>query len=424
LEPSSHYMSTRSSPPSKRRVVITGIGVVAPGGMGKEAFWRSTSRGISSIKPIERFSTEELPVQVAGEITNFVSEGIIERKLTKRTDRVTQYSLVATHEAITDARLNLEDENTRRVGAVIANTMGGAEFALNEITTSYRSGPRTMSAYSAIAWLPVANIGQTSIRYGIQGYCKTPLNDLVGGLDALGMAASAIQRGVADVIIAGGCEAPLQPMILHVLTRNGHLARGADPAIYHPFDRRAAGLVMAEGAGICILEAYEHAQKRGAPIYGELVGYGQTNDAHALAPAPCDGKQYARAIQSALAEEQIAPEEVGYFSADGRALPDADQGEADALRRVFGERLAELPVSVPRTTIGHSYAAAGALDAIAALLALQHGCIPPTINCEELDPRYGLDMVRGEGRPFSRPVVLLGGRSIGGANVAVVIRKL
>lgn len=408
----------------QRRVVITGIGAVAPNGIGKEAYWKATCKGVSGIKPVQRFSTADLPVQVAGEITDFSLDGVIDRKLAKRTDRVTHFALVAIHEALADAKLVLQEENPRRVGAVIASTLGGVEYVLSEFAAMLRDGPRAMSAYTAIAWLQVANVGQTSIRYGIQGYSKAPVNDLAGGLDALGMAAGAIRRGAAEIIITGGSEAMIHPFTFLVLARKGHIMAGADPNAYRPFDCRAAGLVMAEGAGICILEEYEHARRRGAPIYGEIVGYGQTNDAHALASAPSDGKYYARALKQALREGNIRPDEVGYVSADGRALPGADQGEAEALRLTFGERLAALPVSIPRTATGHSYAAAGALDAITALLALQHGCIPPTLNCEELDPRYGLDVVRGEGRPFSRPVVLLGGRSTGGANVAVAIRKI
>jgi 3-oxoacyl-(acyl-carrier-protein) synthase len=408
----------------QRRVVITGLGVVAPNGIGQEAFWNATHNGSSGIKPIQRFSTADIPVRVAGEITDFSLDGVIDRKLAKRTDRVTHFALAAIQEAITDAKLVLQDENPRRVGAVIASTLGGVEYVLNEFAAMALGGPRAMSAYTAIAWLQVANVGQASIRYGIQGYAKTPVNDLAGGLDALGMAAGAIRRGAAEVLITGGCEAMLHPFILLVLARNRHLLTGADPNAYRPFDRRAAGLVIGEGAGICILEEYEHALRRGARMYGEIVGYGQTNDAHALAPAPSDGRQYARALKLALQEGSITPEQVGYFSADGRALLEADQGEAEALRLTFGESLAHVPVSIPRTATGHSYAAAGALDAIAALLALQHGCIPPTINCEALDLRYGLDIVRGEGQPFARPVVLLGGRSTGSANVALALRKI
>ena len=409
---------------SERRVVITGIGVVASNGIGREAFWNATSKGISGIRPIQRFAAIDLPVQVAGEVINFVVEDVLDRKLVKRTDRMTHLSLAAIQEAMTDAGLLLEQENPQRVGAVIANTMGGVDYAINEIAALHTRGPRAMSAYTAIAWLQVANVGQTSIRYGIQGYCKTPVNDTVGGLDALGMAASAIRRGAAEVIITGGCEALLHPLALVILTRQGYCAPGADPKGYRPFDRRAAGLILAEGAGMCILEDYEHARQRGACIYGEVIGYGQTNDAHGFAAPSANGRQYARAMMLALREGNIVPAEIGYVSLDGRAVPSSDQGEVEALRLTFGDALDHLPVTVPRTMIGHSYGAAGALDAITALLALQHGLIPPTINCEELDPRYAIDLVRDEARPFSEPVVLLGGRGVGGANVVIALKKL
>ncbi len=408
---------------SERRVVITGLGVVAPNGLGKEAFWNAVRMGISGIKPVQRFSTTDLPIRVAGEISHFVVDPVIDRKLVNRTDRVTHFALAAIQEALSDAKLVLAQENPQRVGAVIACTMGGVEYVFHEIAALYSRGPRAMSAYTAIAWLQVANVGQASIRYGLQGYCKTPVNDLAGGLDALGMAAGAIRRGAAEVIIAGGCEALLHPFIFLVLAHQGYCATGADPQAYRPFDRRAAGFILAEGAGMCILEEYEHARRRGAHIYGELIGYGQTNDAHGLVPPSSDGTQYARAMNLAMREGNITAKDVGYFSLDGRAIPSADQGEAEALRLTFGEDLDQLPVSVPRTMIGQSYAAAGALDAIVALLALQHGLIPPTINCAEVDPRYGLHLVRDQARPFSSPVVLLGGRSTGGANVVVAIRK-
>lgn len=406
-----------------RRAVITGLGVVAPNGLGKEAFWHATSRGVSGIKPLRRFSTDELPIQVGGEVDQFVAYEVIDRKLANRTDRVTHFALAAMQEALTDAGLVLEQENPQRIGAVIACTMGGVEFVLREIASAFTRGPRAMSAYTAIAWLQVANVGQASIRYGIQGYCKTPVNDAVGGLDALAVAAGAVRRGAADVLITGGCEVLLHPFILLTLARKGFCAAGADVRAYRPFDRRAAGLVLAEGAGICIVEEYEHARRRGASIYGEIVGYGQTNDAHGLDSPSASGAQYARAMQQAMREGKVTPGDIGYVSLDGRAVPASDAGEAEALRLTFGAALETLPASVPRTMIGHSYAAAGALDAITALLALQHGLIPPTINCDEPDPRYGLALVRDEARPCAQPVVLLGGRGVGGANVVVALRK-
>jgi len=407
-----------------RRVVITGLGVVAPNGIGKETFWQALNKGIPGVKPVQRFSTVDFPVQVAGEICDFNVEHYIDRKLANRTDRVTHFVLAAVQEALQDAQLALEQEDPKCVGAVIANTTGGVEYVLEQVEALHVRGPRFMSAYSAIAWLQVANVGQTSVRYGLQGYSKTPVNDIVGGLDALGIAYNAIRRGTADVLITGGCESLVQPFLLLILGHSGQCVTGDDPNAYRPFDQRAAGFIPSEGAGICIVEEYEHARRRGAPIYGEIVGYGQTNDALGFGIPAQTGKQYARAMGLALQEAQTQPGDIGYFSLDGRALPLADQSEVDALQRTFGSDLKHLPVSVPRTMYGHSFAAAGALDAITALLAFHYDMIPPTINCEQLIPHYDLNLVRNEARTLSRSTALIGGRGLGGANVVVAIRKV
>lgn len=408
---------------AKRRVVVTGLGVVAPNGIGQKAFWDATLHGHSGISELP--SQHDLPIAVAGVVNNFVAETAMDRKTIQRTDRMTHFTFAAMQEALYDARLSLEQENLQRVGAVIANTFGGSEYILKQLYTLYTRGPRFVSAYSAIAWLQVANVGQAAIRYGIKGYCKTPVNDTVGSLDALTMAYSAIRRGVADIIFTGGSEALLQPFTLFVLAQQGQCYTGNDTRGYRPFDTRAAGFVVAEGAGICILEEYEHARQRGATIYGEIVGYSQTNDANGFQAPSADGTYYARALCAAMQEGSIPPSDIGYISLDGRALPQSDRGEADALQQAFASYLPHIPVSVPRTMLGHSYAAAGAIDTITAFLALKHGLIPPTINCEELHPTYNLNMVREEVQPLhTARSVLIAGRGIGGANVALAIKKI
>jgi 3-oxoacyl-(acyl-carrier-protein) synthase len=418
---------------SQRRVVITGLGVVAPIGIGKEAFWQATSSGHSGITPFSPDTSSPFgaAIRVVGIIHQFAAEQFLERKLLQRTDRMTHLALSALREAIDDAGLLLEQENPQRVGAVIANTIGGCNFGIRQLQALYTRGPRAMSAYTAIAWLQVANVGQAAIRYNIQGYCKTPVNDAVGGLDALAMACGAIRRGAADVIFAGGSEAFLHPVVLQIMALQGQCYSGDDPHGYRPFDRRAAGLILAEGAGICVMEEYEHALARGATIYAELVGYGQTNDANGFVAPSSDGTHYARAFHQALQDGQLTPADVAYVQLDGRAIPSSDQGEAHALHLIFGEDTAHLPVSVPRTMLGHSYAAAGALDTITAVLALHHGLLPPTINCEELNPCYGLDLVRDEARPLCSAlngqepqVALVSGRGIGGANVVLALKEV
>lgn len=406
----------------ERRVVVTGMGVVAPNSIGKEAFWRACLDGVSGIKPLRRFPTEDLPIRFAGEVAEFQAEAYLERKFVQRTDRVTHFSSVAVAEALRDARLDLSREDPRRAGAVIANTLGGLAFVLEQIEALYTRGPRAMSAHTAIAWLQVANVGQVSLRHGLRGYSKTPVSDTVGGLEAMVLAAGAIRRGVADIMLSGGSEALLHPFFLLIFGHSGLSAPGDDPHAYRPFDRRAGGLILAEGAGICVLEEYEHARRRHAPIYGEILGVGQTSDACTPLPPSSDGTHYARAMRLALEDARLQPADIDYFHLDGRAIPEADCAEAAALHEVFGERAATLPVSVPRTLIGHSYAAAGALDTISALLTLRDRQIAPTLNCEQLAPHYRLNLARDRARPLRGSIALIGGRGLSGSNIVLAVR--
>ena len=411
------------SAPDARRVVVTGTGVVASNGIGRETFWQACLRGVSGIKPLRRFPVDDLPIQVAGEIADFQAADYLERKFVQRTDRVTHFASVAVAEALRDAQLDLAHEDPRRVGTVIANTLGGVEFVVEQIEALYTQGPRAMSAYTAIAWLQVANVGQISLRHGLQGYSKTPVSDTAGGLEAMCMAASAIRRGTADVMLSGGSEALLHPFFLLVFGHSGLSAPGHDPHAYRPFDQRASGLILAEGAGICVLEEYEHARQRHAPIYGEILGSGSTHDARSpLLPAP-DGTYYARAMRLALQDAQLQPADIDYVNLDGRASLHADLAESAALHEVFGERAAMLPVSVPRSMLGHSYAAAGALDTITTLLALREQQLPPTLNCEQPDPRHRLNLVRDQARPFVGQHALIGGRGLSGSNIALAVGK-
>src|SRR6266487_5146535 len=215
----------------KRRIVITGLGVVAPNGIGREAFWQATSRGVSGIKLLQDNTGT---TWAAGSIPDFIAEEHIERKLVNRTDRMTHFTFAAMQEAIADARLVMEQEKPQRIGAVIANAMGGVDFVLKQLQALYTKGPRFVSAYTAIAWLSVANVGQAAIRYNIQGYCKTTVNDAVSGLDAMGLATSALRRGTADIILTGGCEAFLHPLILQALSYQGQCVTTSDLNAYRP----------------------------------------------------------------------------------------------------------------------------------------------------------------------------------------------
>lgn len=407
---------------SNRRVVVTGMGVVAPNGFGREAFWQSSVNGVCGIRPIQRFPVEDLPIQVAGEVADFQAEQHLERKFIQRTDRVTHFACVAVEEARQDARLDLTLEDPRRVGVVIANTFGGVDYVIKQIAAFYTHGPRAMSAYTAIAWLQIANSGQISLRYGLSGHSKAPVSDTAGGLEALTIAANSIRRGASDVVFAGGSEALLHPLFLQVFGHSGLSAPGNDPHSYRPFDQRAGGMLLAEGAGICVLEEYEHARQRHAPIYGEILGSGQTNDARSPLVPSSDGTYYARAINLALQDAHLQPTEIDYFNLDGRAEPLADLAEAGALWEVFGKHTANLPVSAPRSMSGHSYAAAGPLDAITTLLALREQQIPPTLNCERPDPSHRLNLVRERAQPFSGSTALIGARGLCGSNIVLALR--
>jgi 3-oxoacyl-(acyl-carrier-protein) synthase len=406
--------------------------VVAPNGIGTQNFWEATVQGISGITPLAQTTYFQetgypLPLQVAGSIRHFQAEEYLEKKLINRTDRMTHFALAAMQEALNDAHLSLEHLPPERMGAVVANSFGGVNFIIKQLQALYTRGPRSISAYTAIAWLHTANVGQAAIRYSLQGYCKVPVNDMVGGLNALGMGYQAIRRGTADLLFAGGCEAALQPLIFLVLREQGQYYTGDDPSGYRPFDQRAAGMVVAEGGGICILEEYEHARARGATIYGEIVGYGQSNDARGIHGPATSGRQYARAIQQAMAEGNLHVEDLAYLHLDGHAAAGADEGELAALQQVFGEDSARIPASVPRTMLGHSYGAAGAIDAITALLALKHNLVPPTIHCDRPDPRYPLRLIHNEPYPFEAErgqAVLVGGRSMSGANAVIALRKV
>ncbi len=427
------YLRHAFAPPQRmmgmpRRVVVTGVGMITPSGTGKTDFWHSMQQGHSSIGPIKRGYYPTLTPQCAGEISAFNVEDYIDRKLAHRTDRMTHFALAAVQQALLDANIQPEHEDPARIGAVIANTLGGMEYATRQIETLYQRGPRYMSAYTAIAWLHVANVGQSSIRYNLRGYGKTPVNDLCGGLDALGMSYEAIRRGTADVLLAGGSEAPLQLHSWHPLGAAFSLGTTLAPCAYRPFDMRAEGPLLAEGAGICIMEDYEHARQRDAHIYGEVVGYAQAHHPQNLSgQSTPDVDTYIRALHLLLDQASLTPEDIACVYLDGRALFDWDAAETNALRQVFGPSFDTLQCSVPRSQFGHSLAAAGTLDAICAFLSLQQHTTLPTLGCEEPDPlSCPPALVRGhaQAQDQQKRAALICTRSLAGSHSFLAVKKL
>ncbi|HEX5502207.1 MAG TPA: beta-ketoacyl-[acyl-carrier-protein] synthase family protein [Thermomicrobiales bacterium] len=410
----------------ERRVVITGLGVVAPTGIGKDAFWAAAREGRSGTGRPTRSDRPDLPVKVVGEVKDFEPTAYMPKKLVVRSDRNTHFAFAACAEALADAGIDPAQEDRARVGLVLASNYGGLGYSLEGLARLHQKGPSFVSAYLAIAFIPSAPVGQLSIFYGIGGYSKTLLNDAAGGADAIGAAYRAVRRGDADVIIAGGFEALLIEEAFALLALVPGACRDApDPAAaFRPFNAERPGIVFGEGGAILILEELSRARARGAPIYGEVAGYGQTTDAVDLHHFAADGAQYARAFSLALSMGDLTPDDVGYVNADGRGTAAGDRAEARALRRVFGERLARTPVSAPKSMTGNALAGAGAIDAAYAALALRHGLIPPTINVSCQDPECDLRLVTDKPEAAALDVALLGARGAGGVNAALAFKRV
>jgi 3-oxoacyl-(acyl-carrier-protein) synthase len=412
--------------PADRRVAITGIGVVTPIGTGKDAFWTAAMAGASGVGPPTLAAHPDLPVQVVGEVDGFDAEQWMPRKLVVRTDRNTHFAFAACTEALADASLDLEQEDRTRIGMVLAADYGGLGYVLDNLVRLHQRGPSFVSAYMAIAWLPSAPVGQLSILHNTTGYSKTVVNDASGGTCALGAAYRAVRRGDSDVVIAGGFEIPLVEGALASLSTWELICRSsADPSrAFRPFNSEREGVVIAEGGGLLVLEELERAQARGARIYAEVAGFAQTTDAVSLKHFAEDGVQYARAMRLALEVGGLGPDDVDYVNADGHGTALGDRAEARALRGLLGDRAGSVPVSAPKSMTGNALAGAGPIDASFALLAMQHGAIPPTINLDEQDPECDVNLVANQPAEATIDVALVASRGAAGANAALVLKRV
>ncbi len=409
-----------------RRVVLTGFGVVAPIGIGKDAFWAAAQAGQSGVGRPTLIENPDLPVQVVGEVKGFDPLVAMTKKLVVRTDRNTQFAFVACKEALEDAALDLEIEDKARVGIVLGSNYGGLSYYLDNLVRLHQKGPSFVSAYMAIAWIPSAPVGQLSIFYGTTGYSKTIINDATSGTDAIGVAYRAIRHDEADVILCGGFEAAIAEAAIAGLATFPDVCRdAADPATaFRPFNAERNGVVIGEGGAIFVLEELERAQARGAQIYAEVVGFAQTSDAYDLHHFEPSGEQYARAMRLALGVGGLTAEDVSYINADGRATPEGDRTEALAIRTLLGARAATVPVSAPKSMIGNSLAGAGAVDVAFAALALRDNIIPPTINVARQDPECDIQLVTTARHDTPVDVALIVSRGTGGSNSALVLRRM
>ncbi|AOC90563.1 beta-ketoacyl-ACP synthase II [Bacillus sp. L381] len=409
---------------SKKRVVVTGLGALSPLGNDAETSWKNAIGGVSGIGPITRVESDEYPAKVAAELKDFNVENYMDKKEARKMDRFTQYAVVAAKMAVEDAGLNITEEIAPRVGVWVGSGIGGLETLESQFEIFLTKGPRRVSPFFVPMMIPDMATGQISIALGAKGVNSCTVTACATGTNSIGDAFKVIQRGDADAMISGGTEAPLTRMSFAGFSANKALSTNPDPkTASRPFDKNRDGFVMGEGAGIVVLEELEHALARGAKIYGEIVGYGSTGDAyHITAPAQ-DGEGGARAMQEAIKDAGIKPEEIDYINAHGTSTYYNDKYETKAIKTVFGDHAYKLAVSSTKSMTGHLLGAAGGIEAIFSVMAIKDGIIPPTINIETPDEECDLDYVPDKAREQDVNIVLSNSLGFGGHNATLIFKK-
>lgn len=408
----------------KRRVVVTGLGAVTPVGNDVATMWQNIINGNSGIDFISKVDREQFPVFAAGEVKDFDPSAYIEKRDVKRMDLFTQYAVVAAKMAVEDAKLTIDDEIAERVGVWIGSGIGGMQEYEKQHLRFIKSGYRRVSPYFVPMLIPDMAAGQVSIQLGAKGINSCTVTACASGANSIGDAFKAVQRGDVDYIITGGTEAPITNLAFAGFSAMRALSQNEDPAkASRPFDKNRDGFVMGEGAGILVLETLESAQKRGAHIYAEIVGYGASGDAHHItAPAP-DGEGAARAMKQALEDANITNNDVDYINAHGTSTELNDKYETAAIKKVFGDYAYHLAVSSTKSMTGHLLGAAGGVEAIISVKAIDEGIIPPTINYETPDEACDLDYVPNESRQQDVQVVMSNSFGFGGHNATLVFKK-
>lgn len=411
----------------RRRVVITGVGAVTPIGIAADGLWSGLEARRSAVRTLTRFDPSPFRSKIAAEIPDFRPQDFLDAKRTKRLDRFSQLAVTSARLALRDAELDPATEDRDRIGAMMGSALGGVAFAESQVGHFLREGPRGLDASLALAVFPGAASCNIAIEFGVTGPNATNAMSCASGTIAVGEAFRAVREGLADVMLAGGAEAPLAPLTFAAFSNIRAMStRNDDPATAsRPFDAERDGFVMGEGAAVLVLEERGRAVARGAPIYGEIVGYGLTNDAyHMTAPRP-DGGQAARAMRLALADGDVTTAEVGYVNAHGSSTPLNDSTETLAIKKVFGDHAYRLAVSGTKGYYGHALGASGAIEAAICALSLARGWLPPTINLSRPDPACDLDCLPGsEGGRTARPdAVLTNSFGFGGINATLVLRR-
>jgi len=405
------------------RVVVTGLGAVAPNGIGVEPFWDNLVHGVSGIDTITRFDVSAHDAKIAGEVKGFDPLLWMEKKEVRKMDLFIQYAVAAAHMAFDDAGLKVTDDNRERMGVFVGTGMGGIPALEESHRTLLERGPGRVSAFFIPSIITNLGSGQISMRFGMKGPNSCVCTACATGNHALGDSLRIIQRGEADVMIAGGSEAVITPLTIAgfasmraLSTRNGEPARAS-----RPFEKDRDGFVMGEGAGIMVLESLEHAQRRGARIYAEFAGYGMSADAYHITLPALDGA--VRSMRLCLQDAGLAPEDIEYVNAHGTATPAGDVNETQALKEVFGAYARRLAVSSTKSMTGHLLGAAGGIESVITVLTLVKGVLPPTINYETPDPECDLDYIPNTARAAQVRAVLTNSFGFGGTNASLIFKR-
>ena len=412
-------------PATSNRVAITGLGVITAIGAGKDEFWNSLRTGRCGIKRVHKFDPAPYPTQFAAQLNGFNFGTYIDAKWSRRMDLTSQLAVSAAKMAVSDAAIDLDKEDRERIGVVVGTAMAGQAFILEQHDVYKDKGPMKINPFTALTVFPDAPASFISIELGLYGPSFSLATACSSALDAVGYAFNAIRKRELDIILMGGAEATIFPqafsafcMLRAMSQRNEHPEHAS-----RPFDKNRDGFVLGEGAGMLVLEDLEHAKRRGAHIYAEILGFGMTCDAyHMTAPEP-SGRQATRAIQIAIQDAEIQPADIDYINAHGTSTLLNDKTETLVIKNVFGRHAYTVPISATKSMIGHLIGAAGAVELIATTLALEHQILPPTINYETPDPECDLDYVPNVSRRATIDYALKNSFGFGGKNSALVIKK-
>jgi len=408
-----------------RRVVVTGVGLVSAVGIGTEQTWQALLAGQGGVAPITHFDTKDFSVTFAAEVKNFDPLLYVEKKEVKKMGRFIQFALAATEFAMEQSKLTVTPDFAERAGVYIGSGIGGFDVIEREHTALLEGGPRKISPFFIPATIVNLASGFVSIRYGAKGPNSATATACSSSAHAVGDSFKIIQRGDADVMISGGAEAAITPLSVGGFAAMRALStrNDAPDKASRPFDAERDGFVCGEGGGLVVLESLEHARKRDARVYAEVVGYGMTGDAHHMTAPDPEGDGAARAMAAALRDAALEPSAVGYINAHGTSTPYNDKFETIAIKRVFGDHAKKLAVSSTKSMTGHLLGAAGGIEAIATAFALHHGVLPPTMNYEKPDPDCDLDYVPNQARKQDVEVALSNAFGFGGTNATLAFRK-